>query len=114
MTGVLCNTVMDFVLDEGHKGENIIFTGLTGTGKSYLAQAIGSRACEMLHRTFYFSMSRFTDDAAANKIQGNYTKWLKKRIHVSNYVLNLLGRNFSKSCMLAWYPCEQLRIEFTR
>ena len=61
-----------------HKGENIIFTGLTGTGKSYLAQAIGTKACEMLHRTFYFSMSRFTDDAAANKIQGNYTKWLKK------------------------------------
>ena len=59
-------------------GENIIFTGLTGTGKSYLAQAIGVKACEMLHRTLYYPMSTLADTAAATKIQGNYPRWIKK------------------------------------
>lgn len=59
-------------------GENIIFTGLTGTGKSYLAQSIGTKACEMLHRTLYYPMSTLVDTAAATKIQGNYPRWIKK------------------------------------
>jgi DNA replication protein DnaC len=58
--------------------ENIIITGSTGTGKSYLAQAIGNKACEMLYRVLYFTMSHFTEDLQAMKIQGNLHNWLLK------------------------------------
>lgn len=60
------------------KAENIIFTGLTGTGKSYLAQAIGTSACENEYRTAYFPMSLLSDTASAMVIQGNYPKWIKR------------------------------------
>ena len=60
------------------RAENIIFTGLTGTGKSYLAQAIGISACEHAYRTMYYPMSVLSDTIAAVKLQGNYPKWIKK------------------------------------
>ncbi|MFT6337549.1 MAG: DNA replication protein DnaC [Halioglobus sp.] len=59
------------------EAENIIFIGLTGTGKSYLAQAVGTSACENTYRTMY-PMSLLTDTANTVKIQGNYPKWIKK------------------------------------
>lgn len=34
--------------------QNIIITGSTGVGKSYLAQALGNHACTMLHKTVYY------------------------------------------------------------
>lgn len=73
------------------QGENIILTGLTGTGKSYLAQAIGTKACEMLHRTMYYSMSTLTDTATASKIQGNYTRWIKKVQQSSLLIIDDFG-----------------------
>jgi len=65
-------------LDFIKRAENIIFTGLTGTGKSYLAQAIGTSACEQAYRTLYYPMSVLGDTVAAVKLQGNYAKWIKK------------------------------------
>lgn len=65
-------------LDFIKRAENIIFTGLTGTGKSYLAQAIGTSACEHAYPTLYYPMSVLSDTIAAMKLQGNYTKWIKK------------------------------------
>lgn len=73
------------------QGENIIITGLTGTGKSYIAQAIGTKACEMLHRTMYYSMSTLTDTAASNKIQGNYIRWIKKVQQVPLLIIDDFG-----------------------
>jgi len=60
------------------KAENIIITGLTGTGKSYLAQSIGVQACEMLYKTLYYPMSRFSETIESMKLQGNYQRWIKK------------------------------------
>ena len=65
-------------LDFIKRAENIIFTGLTGTGKSYLAQAIGTTACEHTHRTIYYPMSILSDTITAVNLQGNYPKWIKK------------------------------------
>ena len=57
--------------------ENIIFTGLTGTGKSYLAQAIGTSACENTLRTMYYPMSLLSDTANAVKIKATIQNGLK-------------------------------------
>ena len=61
-------------LDFLAKKQNIIITGSTGTGKSYLAQAIGRKACTQLHSTLYYSTARLIDDILLARIQGTYHK----------------------------------------
>lgn len=56
--------------------ENIIFTGLTGTGKSHLAQCIGVQACHMLHKTLFFKIGILFEKAKLAKVEGNYIKWI--------------------------------------
>ena len=46
------------LLDFVRNYENLIITGATGTGKSYLAQALGHQACIMLIKTLYFNTTR--------------------------------------------------------
>ncbi len=60
------------------KKENIIITGPTGTGKSYLAQAIGHQACAHLHRTTYFTTTQLMDEISLAKIQGTYHKLINR------------------------------------
>lgn len=65
---------LDFI---GRK-ENIIITGATGVGKSYIAQALGRQACLCLHKTKYFSTSRLIDEVKLSKIQGTYHTLIKQ------------------------------------
>ena len=57
--------------------ENIIISGATGTGKSYLAQALGRQACIHLHKTKYFTTSRLMDEVKIARLQGTYFKMIK-------------------------------------
>lgn len=43
------------------KAENVLITGATGSGKSYLACAIGHQACMMGYKTQYYNMNRFIE-----------------------------------------------------
>lgn len=56
--------------------ENIIITGATGCGKSYLACALGRKACMMGFKTLYHPMSRFIELIATSRLDGSYTKLL--------------------------------------
>jgi len=40
------------------KGKNLIISGATGTGKSYLASALGYRACILNHKVLYVRLPR--------------------------------------------------------
>ncbi len=57
-----------------NRAENILITGLTGTGKSFLACALGRQACYMGHRVEYFSMNRFIEKIALSKLDGTFLK----------------------------------------
>jgi len=65
-------------LDFISRKENIIITGSTGTGKSYLAQAIGRQACINLYKTLYFTASQLADQIQLSNLQGNYHKLIGK------------------------------------
>jgi len=58
------------------RSENILITGATGCGKSYLACAIGRQACELGYKTFYFGMSRLIEKIAQSKLDGSYVKFI--------------------------------------
>jgi len=54
--------------------ENIIITGATGTGKSYLPKALGYQACIHIHKTKYYTMSSLFKQIQISKIQGSHKK----------------------------------------
>ena len=56
--------------------ENVLITGATGCGKSYLACALGNRACTLGYKTLYYSMNRFIEIIATARIDGSYLKLL--------------------------------------
>ena len=66
--------LLDFVRNH----ENVIITGATGTGKSYLAQALGTQSCMMLFKTLYYNTARLMDHLKLARLEGSYTKHLMK------------------------------------
>ena len=65
-------------LDFVKQNQNIIITGSTGVGKSYLAQAIGNHACTMLCRTTYFNTARLMELFRTGRMDGSYLKLIKR------------------------------------
>jgi len=60
------------------RGENLLITGLTGCGKSYLACALGHQACTLGLSTLFLSMNHFTDELTKSRLDGTYQKMLHK------------------------------------
>jgi len=60
------------------RAENILITGATGCGKSFLTCALGHQACVLGYRCLYFNMNRFTEEIALAKTDGTLIKWMNK------------------------------------
>lgn len=71
--------------------ENIIITGPTGCGKSFIAQCIGVKACQLLHKTLYYNTARFFDVAKLAKLDGSYHKLLKRLQRAPLLILDDFG-----------------------
>lgn len=66
--------------------ENVIITGPAGTGKSYLAQALGHQACHQLIKVQYFILARLFDHVRKWKVEGKYLKYLNA-IHKTDLLI---------------------------
>jgi len=61
-----------------NRGENVLITGATGCGKSFIACALGHNACVKGYRTLYFNMNRFIEQIALAQAEGTVVKWLDR------------------------------------
>ena len=63
---------------------NVLITGATGSGKSFLACAIGRNACNLGFKTMYLPMNRFLEKLAMARVQGTFLKLLDQlqKIHL--------------------------------
>jgi DNA replication protein DnaC len=60
------------------KLENILITGSTGAGKSYIATALGYQACIQGYRVMYFNTTKLFSKLKMAKADGSYLKELAK------------------------------------
>ncbi|MBS3914314.1 MAG: IS21-like element helper ATPase IstB [Bacteroidetes bacterium] len=56
------------------KAENVLITGSTGTGKSYLACAIGNQACSLGYKVVYANATRLFTQLKMGKADGSAIK----------------------------------------
>jgi len=73
------------------KSENLLITGSTGSGKSYLACALGKQACMLGYRTLYYSMNRFIEALATARLDGSYIKWINSIARTPLLILDDFG-----------------------
>ncbi|MFZ4797328.1 MAG: IS21-like element helper ATPase IstB [Bacteroidia bacterium] len=61
-----------------NRKENILITGSTGIGKSFIASAIGHQACLLGYRTLYYNASKLFSQLKMAKGDGSYVKEISK------------------------------------
>ena len=73
--------------------QNVLITGPTGVGKSYLACALGQWACRNGYSTLYQRWPRLLGDLFASRGDGSYLKHLDKLAKVKLLIIDDFGIN---------------------
>lgn len=80
-------TTLDFI----EKKQNLILTGASGVGKSYLAQALGYQACLMHYKVYYANTARLLARLKLARVDGTYISELKKLGKIQLLILDDFG-----------------------
>jgi len=73
------------------KGESIIITGSTGTGKSFLSCALGHMACVQRFRVGYYNCIKLFTQLKFSKADGTYLKTMNKIKKLDLLILDDFG-----------------------
>lgn len=73
------------------EGQNLIITGATGTGKSYLTCAFGNYACRNKIKVKYYRVNRILTDLSIARGDGSYNKLLLQLKKVEMLILDDFG-----------------------
>lgn len=71
--------------------QNVVVTGATGTGKTYVACALAHQACRKGHRAIYRRASRLTDELTLARADGTYARALARLARVDVLVIDDWG-----------------------
>jgi DNA replication protein len=71
--------------------EQIVLTGQTGTGKTWLACAFGHQAARLDHSVLYVRMPRLFEDMAMARLDGRFPKLVDKLARVQLLILDDWG-----------------------
>jgi DNA replication protein DnaC len=84
------------------QGQNLIITGSTGTGKSFLASALGNQACMLGYKVYYSNTGRLLSNLKMAKADGSSLKELARLEKQDLLILDDFGiQPFdSQSCAL--------------
>jgi DNA replication protein DnaC len=80
-----------FSCDWIKKHQNVIISGPTGVGKTFLACALAHKACRQGYRTFYIRTPKLFYHLAIAKADGSYPKTMKKLFKTQLLVLDDFG-----------------------
>ena len=100
-----------------HNRHNLIITGSTGVGKTYLACALAHKACREGYRSIYYHFPKLLTDLAISKAEGTYHKlaftlakrdllviddWLRDPLTAeqTRYIVDLFDDRFRNSSTL--------------
>lgn len=70
---------------------DIIITGATGSGKSFLGSALGHQSCDYGYSVKYYQTSRLFSELIEKKNEGNYHKILAKLLKTDLLILDDFG-----------------------
>ena len=72
-------------------GKNVVISGPTGVGKSYLSQALGSQACTLGYRTAYFNCSKLFQTLKEKRSTGGYQRFIGRIARTPLLILDDFG-----------------------
>lgn len=73
------------------KGQSVIITGATGSGKSFLASALGHQACLLGYKVLYFSINKLFNQLKISRIDGTLAKTLENISRQNLLILDDFG-----------------------
>ena len=68
--------------------QNVLITGMTGVGKTYVACALAQQACRSGYRALYRRASRFFQDLAMARADGSYARLLARLARIDVLVID--------------------------
>src|SRR5262249_55077859 len=71
--------------------QNVVITGATGTGKTYIACALAQQACRRGHRAIYSRASRLSDELVLARADGTYALVLSRLARVDVLIIDDWG-----------------------
>lgn len=73
------------------KKQNVAFTGPSGVGKSYLAQALGNAACRRGYRVSYLRLPKLVTALEQVRANGTYAQFLARLVKANVLILDDLA-----------------------
>jgi len=83
------------------RSQNIIISGATGTGKTWLACALGNNAIAEGYSVFYIRLSKLFSEITLTRADGSYLSWLKKLARFNVLILDDFGSGSMKASDVA-------------
>lgn len=73
------------------KGESVLITGATGSGKSFLASALGHQACQAGFKVTYFNTQKLMLKLKMTRLEGTIFKFFEKLAKTDLLILDDFG-----------------------